>query len=411
VLDRAYGLSAVSASRDGESERTATARRTAALRLRRERVAARPLGLIVIAAVTAGAIAARPAPGLHGEGLGALLALCLFAGALAVLVRDIARSRVGEAAAIVGMAAAAVALAALQPRGLAAVAGGAAVWMAVTRLPQVAGIATAVAITAALDLAAALADSSTAAILAITLVCALLGFIAYVVQEARAGQARTELLLAQLQDAREEQLRSAALAERARIAAELHDVLAHALSGAALQLQGARVLADRVQADPRLRTTIDRASDLVKDGLANARQAVGALRGDKLPSVAELASLVDSVRADLDVDARLTIEGTARRIPADASLVLYRGAQEALTNVARYAPGAKTTVLLRYDGERTTLTVEDHPTRNAPNGGGLPAVGGGRGLTGLRERVEQIGGSMRAGPTDKGWRVHLDIPA
>ena len=69
---------------------------------------------------------------------------------------------------------------------------------------------------------------------------------------------------------------------------ELHDVLAHALSGAAIQLQGARKLAEREHAQPPLSDAIDRASELVKAGLANARQAVGTLRGDPLPTLAQL---------------------------------------------------------------------------------------------------------------------------
>jgi len=107
-------------------------------------------------------------------------------------------------------------------------------------------------------------------------------------KQARDSQERTELLLAQLEDARDEQARAAAVAERSRIAGELHDVLAHSLSGAAIQLQGARLLAEREHAERKIQSAIERASELVKDGLASARQAVGALRGDELPNVAQL---------------------------------------------------------------------------------------------------------------------------
>jgi signal transduction histidine kinase len=233
-------------------------------------------------------------------------------------------------------------------------------------------------------------------------------------KQARESQDRTEVLLAQLEDAREEQTRAAAIAERGRIASELHDVLAHSLSGAAIQLQGARVLAERERASAPVRAALDRASELVKDGLANARQAVGALRGDELPTVDELGSLVASFRDDMNVDVTLRIEGSARTLPADKSLALYRGAQEALTNVARYAPGSRTSVVLRYGSDRTTLTVEDKlPAAggDAAPDGGLADVGGGRGLAGMRERVQQAGGSAQAGPTGAGWRVELDVPA
>jgi signal transduction histidine kinase len=395
-----------------ESARVADARSRAAERLRRQRDALRPLGVVVIVAVAASAIGGRPAPGLHGDGLGVTLALCGFSASCAVAIgaRFTALAYELQVAVIVAMGATGVALAALQPHDATGLAGGAAVWMAVARLPSGPGIALGISIAIALDVAAALSGQSGAAVLGLTLLCALLGFVAYFVRQSRASQSRTEELLALLEDAREEQLHAAALTERSRIAGELHDVLAHSLSGAAIQLQGARVLADREQASERVRTAIDRAGELVKDGLANARQAVGALRGDALPSVEELGSLIDSFRDDMSVDVTLAIEGSARTLPADASLALYRGAQEALTNVARYAPGARATVLLHYDSGHTTLTVEDR-LGAPPSRSGLQGVGGSRGLAGLGERLERVGGVLQAGPIENGWRVHLDVPA
>jgi signal transduction histidine kinase len=247
------------------------------------------------------------------------------------------------------------------------------------------------------------------------LLCVLLGLVAYFIKQARMSQDATELLLAQLEDAREEQLRAAAVTERGRIAGELHDVLAHSLSGAAIQLQGARKLAEREQASPQMRATIDRAGELVRDGLANARQAVGALRGEELPGVTQLESLVATFRNDLHAEVTLEVEGTARPLPWEASLALYRGAQEALTNVVRYAPGATATVVLRYDSGHTMLSVEDRLAGPKPvpkpDAAGLVGVGGGNGLTVMRERLKQAGGTMQAGPTDTGWRVELDVPA
>jgi signal transduction histidine kinase len=409
---RPLAVTEIPASTMSESARVADARSRAEQRLRRQRDTLRPLGFALIVAVVVSATDSRPAPGLHGRGVGVTLALCAFAGTLALATRGrfTARSYASQAAVITAMGAAGVALAALQPRGATALAGGAAVWMAVARLPLALGVALGAGMTAALDLAVALSGGSSAAVLAFTLLCALLGLVAYFVQQARESQSRTELLLALLEDAREEQLQAAAIAERGRIASELHDVLAHSLSGAAIQLQGARLLAEREQASAKMRAAIDRAGDLVKDGLANARQAVGALRGEELPSVAQLGALIESFRDDMNVDVTLTIEGSARTLPADASLALYRGAQEALTNVARHAPGAATTVRLNYDRERTTLSIEDRLPAS-PVRGGLQDVGGSRGLAGLRERLEQVGGGMHAGPTENGWRVDLDVPA
>jgi signal transduction histidine kinase len=309
------------------------------------------------------------------------------------------------------MGAAGVALIALQPRGATALAGGAAVWMAVARLPLPLGFSVGGAVTVGLGLAVALGGSSAAVVVAGALLCVLLGLVAYFIKQARVSQDTTELLLARLEDAREEQLRAAAVVERGRIAGELHDVLAHSLSGAAIQLQGARKLAEREQASPQVRAAIDRSGKLVRDGLANARQAVGALRGEELPSVAQLESLVATFRNDMHTDVTLEVEGRARPLPAETSLALYRGAQEALTNVVRHAPGATATVVLHYDSGHTTLSIEDRLAGPKPDAAGLVGVGGGNGLIGMRERLERAGGTMQAGPTDTGWRVELDVPA
>jgi signal transduction histidine kinase len=405
---------AVPATPGTESRRLAEAHERASQRVSRQRDTLRPLGWAVIAVVATGSASAAPAPGLQGRGLGVTLALVAFAGTLAVVIRDrfTALGDGFQAAVIVAMGGAGVALVALQSQGANEIAAGAAVWMAVARLPLAFGITIGVATAVALDTAAALSGSSSSAILAATVLLALLGLVAFFIKQARASQDRTELLLAELEDAREEQTRAAAIAERSRIASELHDVLAHSLSGAAIQLQAARKLAEHEQAAPSLHTAIDRAGQLVRDGLANARQAVGALRGEGLPGVTELESLIASFRDDMDVDVIVTVEGTPRTLPAAAGLVLYRGAQEALTNIARYAPGATATVVLRYAQDRTILVVEDrHAAPAAPSREGLKDVGGGRGLAGLRERVERVGGRVDAGPTKAGWRVEVMVPA
>ena len=199
--------------------------------------------------------------------------------------------------------------------------------------------------------------------LATALLCALLGLIAHFLKQARASQDRTELLLAELEDAREEQTRAAAITERGRIASELHDVLAHSLSGAAIQLQGARKLAEREQASAAVRAAIDRAGELVKDGLANARQAVGALRGDELPGVAQLESLVASFRTDMNVgrhadDRRQLADAPGRRGPRP----LPRRAGSAHERRALRARRGDQ-VVLRYDGDRTTPDRRRHASR------------------------------------------------
>jgi signal transduction histidine kinase len=392
-----------------ESERVAEARARAQERLHRQRATLRPLGWAVILVVVLGSANGHPAPGLHGKALAVTLALCVFAASLLVAIRDGFPERGVElqAAVIAVMGAAGVAIAGLQLKGATSIAAGVAVFMAITRLPLRVGVAIGATVTVALAAATAIAGSSASAVAAATLVTVLLGVVAQFLKQSRQSQDQTQLLLAQLQDARDEQARAAAIAERSRIAGELHDVLAHSLSGAAIQLQGARKLADREHATPTLSDAIDRASELVKGGLDNARQAVGALRGDPLPTVAQLPSLIASYRTDMKLDVTLRIEGDSRTLPADPSLALYRGAQEALTNVSRYAPSACTTVVLRYEGDRTRLSVNNGPSAAPPREG----MGGGRGLNGLRERIERTGGTMSAGPTAEGWRVEIEVPA
>ena len=396
-----------------ESVREAQARARADQRLRRQRDILRPVGLVVIAAVAIGAINGHPAAAGHGRGLGVAAALVVFAAALALAVTAsfIDRSLSVQTATVGAIAAGGVALVALQPHGATELAGGAAVWMAVARLPVPLGATLAVSTTVGLALAEALTGGSAAIVLAAILLCALLALVAYFIKQARSSQDTTELLLAQLEDAREDQLLAAAVSERGRIASELHDVLAHSLSGAAIQLQGARKLVEREQSSPEVRAAVERAGQLVREGLASARQAVGTLRGEELPGIAQLDKLVASFRDDMDADVTLTIEGSARPLPAGASLALYRGAQEALTNVVRYAPGASTIIVLRYGSGLTSLTVEDRLETPSPGAAGLADVGGGSGLSGMRERLVHVGGRMHAGPTEYGWRVELEVPA
>ena len=392
-----------------DSERVAEARARSQERLHRQRRSLRPLGWAVILVVVLGSANGDPVPGLHGKALAVTLALIVFAAMLLIAIRDGFPERPLEVQGVVIalMGAAGVAIAGLQLKGATGVAAGVAVFMALTRLPFTAGVAVGGVVTIGLGVVTAIAGSSSSAVAAEMLVTVLLGVVALFLKRSRESQDRTELLLAQLEDARDDQARAAAVAERGRIASELHDVLAHSLSGAAIQLQGARKLAGREHASPILSDAIDRASELVKSGLANARQAVGALRGDALPTVAELPRLIESYKTDMNLDVRLRIEGEARTLPADPSLALYRGAQEALTNVARYAPDAFTTVIVCYERDRTRLSVDNGVSAAAPREG----MGGGRGLEGLRERIERAGGTISAGPTTDGWRVEIEVPA
>jgi signal transduction histidine kinase len=398
------------------SERVAEAQQRAEDRLRRQRDLLRPLGWAVVAVVVASVVTQRPTPLATASGVVLGSATAAFAASTAVAISDrfVSRSREFQVAVLVTMAAAGVTLSWMQPRGATDLAAGAAAWMAIIRLPLGVGVTVAAGAGLAQAVTAARTGSASA-VVAVLLLTALLGLVAYLMRQSGESQAGTELLLAHLADARDAQAEAAVVAERGRIAAELHDVLAHALSGAALQLQGARLLAERQDASPALTEAITRASRLVADGLVNARQAVQTLRGAALPSLAQVDRLVLDCRRDLQLDVTVRTVGPPHEVPPEAALALYRGVQEALTNAARHAPGAATQVLLTYGPDETRVQVKNGPSRadrDAAGGPGPPlaGLGGGNGLAGLRERIESAGGTMEAGPTDDGWRVSLAVP-
>jgi signal transduction histidine kinase len=215
-----------------------------------------------------------------------------------------------------------------------------------------------------------------------------------------------ELALAREQAAHEEHARAAALAERARIAREVHDVLAHSLSALSLNLQGARLMLAKEGASDQAQEQIRRAQRLATEGLAEARRAVAALRDDPVPAARVIADLVTSARLETGTPTELTVEGEPRDLSGAAEDALFRTAQEALSNARKHAPGAPVDVLLAYRDGTTELTVTDHQGRRP---GGSPF--GGYGLTGMRERAELIGGELTTGPTDDGWQVRLVVKA
>jgi signal transduction histidine kinase len=238
----------------------------------------------------------------------------------------------------------------------------------------------------------------------------------------RLGEAneQAERLLTELERTRAAEARAAGLAERQRLAREMHDVLAHSLSGMMLQLEAARMLAAAEPADPRLPDVIERAHHLGNAGLAEASRAIGMLRDEELPGPERLPGLAARFAQDRGVPCELAVSGPARPLPEEARLALYRVAQEALTNIAKHAAPERVRVSLAYEPEGTRLTVEDFGAASVRGAGaapGLPAVsaprvpGGGYGLTGMRERAELIGADLTAAATDRGFRVELRVPA
>ena len=401
-----------------DSARVAAARSRAVERNRRQRQQMRPLGWAFVAAVVISGEQGHPAPGLAGVRLGitVAIAVCAVAAAVGVNPRWAERGLADQALVIGLLGGGGVALAALQPHGATGLAATLAVWIAAVRLPARLAVTASVAVTAALATAVALTQHPAAQpAIAVSLFCLLLAVTGRFIRRSRESQDQTELLMAQLQDAREAEAVAAALAERGRIAGELHDVLAHALSGLAIQLQGARKLAGAEGASAGLRAAIERSADLAKEGLADARQAVGALRGDQLPTVSQLSALIADFRRDTGTDVSVAIEGDPRPLPAEADLALYRGAQEALTNIARYAPGAVAAVTVRYAPGCTVLTVRNSASPRhegaGPGAGLLAGAGGGHGLATMRERAQRAGGTARSGPQDGGWLVEVEVPA
>jgi signal transduction histidine kinase len=236
-----------------------------------------------------------------------------------------------------------------------------------------------------------------------TFLAMILGGIARRNREARVEQ--TELALAREQTAREEHARAAALAERARIARDVHDVLAHSLAGLSLSLQGARLILERDGASPEAVAQVERAQRLAAEGLAEARRAVAALREDPVPVERSVADLVTAFRLETGASAELSVLGDARELPGPVATTVYRTAQEALTNTRKHAPGAPVRVTLDYQPDQVVLTVTDHPGRRPTR-----AAPGGYGLTGMRERAELIGGELSSEPGEDGWRVCLAVP-
>src|SRR4051812_38853563 len=266
--------------------------------------------------------------------------------------------------------------------------------------------------TAAVVLAAAVAAEAAtnaqpvAAALSLAAGCGALFLATLFAATSRDAHAQSQALLAQEAATRAAREEAAVLGERQRLARELHDVLAHTLSGLAVQLEGARLLAERTGADPRLAEQVANAQRLAKEGMAGAKRAVATLRGEALPGPEQLPQLVEQTRLT-GLPVSLTVTGEARPLPGESGLAVYRAVQEALTNTAKYAGhGARADVILTWDDDVLTVEITDSGGDRAA--AGLPS--GGYGLAGLAERAALAGGHLDAGPTTDGWRVTLTMP-
>jgi signal transduction histidine kinase len=350
-------------------------------------------------------------PGVPGRDVAAVLAVGGFAlGALGALTARYRRAAVRIVFAVV-LVASSAALMGLRPDGpgLAGLLAG--LVLLAPRVPDRFPIALSiVGITCLAAVAVAVShDSPTLALLS---AIAIVGFPGMTLLARRLGQAndQAERFLIELEGTRAAQARAAGLAERHRLAREMHDVLAHSLSGLMLQLEGARMLVADNPGDHRLPGVIERAHHLGKSGLDEARRAIGMLRDDdELPGPERLAGLAAQFQEVSGVPCQFVVSGQAYELPSEARLAVYRVAQEALTNITKHACPERVEVHLGYGPCGTRLTVENFAMNGEPPR--AASDGSGYGLTGMRERAELLGGELTTAMTRGGFRVELRVPA
>ncbi|MBL1100458.1 sensor histidine kinase [Streptomyces coffeae] len=273
---------------------------------------------------------------------------------------------------------------------------GASVILAMERLPLLAGVGCAVTATG-FSMATSAHPSLSGVITGAGLL--LIGYTLRLDAEARGSGYR---LLAQERAARRAEAESAALAERTRIAREIHDVLAHSLSAQLVHLEAARLLIERGEDSGKVLERVVAARGMAREGLTETRQALSALRGEMVP-------VEDFLRESAAAEgAGFATEGERRMLSAEAGLAVRRVAQEALTNVRKHAPGARVRLRLVYAEREVSLEVSDDGARRPA--AGLSATGSGYGLLGMRERAELLGGTLEAGPEGEGFTVRLRVP-
>ena len=220
-----------------------------------------------------------------------------------------------------------------------------------------------------------------------------------------------ERLLAETRRANTEEAHAAALAERSRIAREIHDVLAHSLSALTVQLEAADALLTRGTDLDKAHGYVVKARHIAREGLTETRRAIAALREDTPPLRSMLHALAEEYEAYTGSPATVIThpdDCEPTGLQPDAALALYRTAQESLTNARKHAPGAPVEVTLTCDESAVELTVTNQAA-TAPTTA-LASSGGGYGLAGLKERAELAGGTFEAGPCGTGWQVRLRIP-
>jgi signal transduction histidine kinase len=224
--------------------------------------------------------------------------------------------------------------------------------------------------------------------------------------EARAQSAARQVIAGSL-------VEHTARGERARIARELHDIVAHHISIVAVQAETARLTTPGLPAAGARQ--LSAIGDTARTALSEMRRLLDVLREDAAaepadrrpqPDLSQLNVLVDEARETSATGTRLIVSGTPVRLDPTVELAAFRITQEALTNARRHAPGAAVDVELRYTGAGLRLRIRDNGPGSAP---ATPA--GGHGLSGMRERAAAVGGGLRTGPAaGGGFLVEVSLP-
>jgi signal transduction histidine kinase len=221
-------------------------------------------------------------------------------------------------------------------------------------------------------------------------------------------------MLAQVEQLRTEQRHVAVLDERARIAREIHDVLAHSVGALGIHIQAVRaVLADDRDIERAL-GLLEQAQRMATDGLVETRRAVQALRGDATGLDEQIVALAQTHRDRHSASVEFTVDGEPGTLSAEATVALVRTTQEALVNAAKHAPSQPVHVRITYDEDRTRLDITNPLPIDDPDAA-LPApafrsADGGYGLIGMRERLLLINGSLTTGAEDRHWTVTAEVP-
>jgi signal transduction histidine kinase len=245
-------------------------------------------------------------------------------------------------------------------------------------------------------------------LLAVIAACGLLFMMAAFAAVSLDRRQHAEALLAQEAATSQARQAAAALAERSRLARDLHDVMAHNLSALAVQLEAIRLMVITKGAGENIVNQVAAARKLACIGMLESRRVLLLLREGETPDAASLPGLVSEISALLGISVALQSHGVPCPLGPGAGAALYRVVQEALTNVIKHAGrGAEVTVRLVWAPDGVGVSVTDRGGDRVDSG--LPSSGSG--LSGMAERVSLIGGHLHAGPAGDGFAVHLWMPS